>query len=50
MTVQEVWDMCNNEWFTYAFEQFVWTLCNLVSYPDDDWDNDENMLVINNMW
>jgi hypothetical protein len=28
--------MCNSEWFTYAFYQFVWTHCNVVYNPDDD--------------
>ena len=50
MTVQEVWDICNSEWFADAFEQSVLTLYNLLSYPDHDHDVNRNVLVMNNMW
>jgi len=52
MTVQKVWDIvCNIQWFTYAFRQTVWIPNNLVSYPVDDRDN-WNKLVMNSkyMW
>ena len=35
--------LCNNEWFTYAFQKFVGTPCNLVNYPDNDPDSGGNI-------
>jgi len=41
--------LCNNERFTYAFQQFFWAPCKLVNYPDDEGDGGRNMSVTNNM-
>jgi len=38
-----------NEWFRLAFEQFAWTVCKLVSYPDGDRDGDRKISVMNTM-
>jgi len=41
--------LCNSEWFTYAFRQFVWTPNTLVSYPEEDRDSSRNMSVMKSM-